>query len=151
MIGKRARVAKKGIANEKLKITITMSTRYREKVQRLKLRNEAVENLFIKTKFAESCISSDSSRRKTDSQTTIDKYSSQHKEIMVLRKQLEQREDMEKKIHHLEGRLLSAAKARGKEKLNSKIRRTEGRCKEGYATCSTLKIMLSRSVKSCES
>ena len=62
-----------------------------------------------------------SSRRKTDdSQTTIDKYSSQHKEIMVLRKQLEQREDMEKKIHHLEGRLLSAAKARVKKSLDFK-------------------------------
>ena len=91
-----------------------------EKVQRLKLRNEAVENLFSLRPSLQSHASSSvsSSRRKTDdSQTTIDKYSSQHKEIMVLRKQLEQREDMEKKIHHLEGRLLSAAKARGKEKF----------------------------------
>ena len=112
---------KKELQMKNLKLSINNRLQdTEEKVQRLKLRNEAVENLFSLRPSLQSHASSSvsSSRRKTDdSQTTIDKYSSQHKEIMVLRKQLEQREDMEKKIHHLEGRLLSAAKARGKEKF----------------------------------
>ena len=98
-----------------------------EKVQRLKLRNEAVENLFSLRPslqgHASSSISSPG-RRTDDAQTKIDNHSSEHKEILVLRKQLEQREDMENKIHHLEGRLLSAAKARGKEKF--RIQKLEG-------------------------
>jgi hypothetical protein len=91
-----------------------------EKVKRLKLRNEAVENLFSISKRPSPSSKLPRTIDNSNSMLEHRNVGETNRQITMLTKQLEYQKKFEEKNQHLEKRLLKLAKERGKDKFNIK-------------------------------
>eukprot|EP00942_MAST-04A_sp_MAST-4A-sp1_P013064 g13064.t1 len=124
-------IRKKELMMSNFKTSVNLKIRdTEEKVKRLKLRNEAVENLFSISKRPSSLHKSPiyyskeslSNNIDDDNHVMIDtiNVNKAQKQIKLLKKKIEQHHVVEETNNHLEKRLLQIAKERGKDKFNIK-------------------------------